>query len=242
MKQKKLPYFPLYPSDFLGDTGRLNAEKFGVYVRLLYNSWIEPLDNDIDELVEMVHSDIETTEKVLNRYFELVDGVWENPRLERERVKATLQHSKRVEAGRKGGNAKAMLDQSYPNDTSPALATQNSEPKEQRIELKAQNLELIRNIVSYLNSKLGSSFKHQTPATQTAIRARLNDGFTGDDIKTVIDSRVSAWKDDPKMAQYLRPLTLFGTKFESYLQSALHPVDQEPVDKLKQTTIKDLQR
>ncbi len=46
----------------------------------------------------------------------------------------------------------------------------------------------------------------------------MRDGFSVDDIKSVIEHKVGEWKDDPKMSEYLRPSTLFGNKFESYLQ------------------------
>jgi len=36
----------------------------------------------------------------------------------------------------------------------------------------------------------------------------------------VIEGRIAAWSGDAKMVEYLRPQTLFGTKFESYLQAA----------------------
>ena len=46
----------------------------------------------------------------------------------------------------------------------------------------------------------------------------MNDGFTVDDFKAVIDKKAKEWKGT-EMAQYLRPETLFGTKFESYLNA-----------------------
>jgi uncharacterized phage protein (TIGR02220 family) len=52
------------------------------------------------------------------------------------------------------------------------------------------------------------------------VRARVRDGFTLDDFKAVIDAKVAQWGEDEKMAEYLRPETLFGTKFEGYLQNA----------------------
>ena len=49
------------------------------------------------------------------------------------------------------------------------------------------------------------------------IKARSNEGFEVEDFKRVIDNKVASWGKDPKMSQYLRPNTLFGTKFEAYL-------------------------
>lgn len=77
-----------------------------------------------------------------------------------------------------------------------------------------------REIVEYLNRKTGKNFKYSTDATQTKIRARIREGFTKEDFFAVIDNRCAEWKTDETMSVYLRPETLFGTKFESYLQAA----------------------
>ena len=74
-----------------------------------------------------------------------------------------------------------------------------------------------REIVDYLNEKTGSKYKHTTQSTKNGIKARYNEGFKLDDFKRVIDIKTSQWLYDTKMKQYLRPQTLFGTKFEAYL-------------------------
>lgn len=73
-----------------------------------------------------------------------------------------------------------------------------------------------KEIIDYLNAKAGTNFKHSSADTQKHIRARCDNGFTLDDFKTVIDKKVSEWKGTD-MAKYIRPSTLFGTKFEGYL-------------------------
>ncbi|MEB8713164.1 MULTISPECIES: conserved phage C-terminal domain-containing protein [unclassified Bacillus cereus group] len=72
-------------------------------------------------------------------------------------------------------------------------------------------------IISYLNEKVGKSFKHKTAKTRSLIKARFKDGFTIDDFKQIIDIKAAQWLNDSHMNQYLRPETLFGTKFEGYL-------------------------
>lgn len=76
-------------------------------------------------------------------------------------------------------------------------------------------------ILDYLNGKVGTSYRASSKATQRLIKARSNEGFEVEDFKKVIDIKVAAWKDDPKMSQYLRPATLFGTKFEAYLNEPM---------------------
>lgn len=74
----------------------------------------------------------------------------------------------------------------------------------------------IKIIIDYLNSATSSNYRYQSKSTQRLIKARLNDGFTVDDFKAVIDKKVAEWKGT-EMEKYIRPETLFGTKFESYL-------------------------
>lgn len=75
----------------------------------------------------------------------------------------------------------------------------------------------IKEIVDYLNYICGTNYKSTTKATTESIKSRLKEGFTVDDFKTVIDKKFNEWGNDPKMVQYLRPQTLFGSKFEGYL-------------------------
>ena len=75
----------------------------------------------------------------------------------------------------------------------------------------------VKEIVEYLNSAIGSHYKPSVEKTRTFIRARLREGFTVDDFKTVIDKKTKAWLGNREMQKFLRPETLFGTKFEGYL-------------------------
>ena len=74
-------------------------------------------------------------------------------------------------------------------------------------------------IISYLNEKTESMYKASTKKTQSCVKARLAEGFTVEDFKTVIDKKCAEWIGDEKMEKYLRPETLFGTKFEGYLNA-----------------------
>lgn len=73
-------------------------------------------------------------------------------------------------------------------------------------------------IVDYLNEKASTNYKHTTKKTRESIHARLAEGFTVEDFKTVIDKKCAEWTGT-EFEQYLRPSTLFGTKFEGYLNA-----------------------
>lgn len=88
-----------------------------------------------------------------------------------------------------------------------------------------------KEIVDYLNLKTSKSYKHSTSKTKSLIKARWNEGFRVDDFKKVIDNKCFEWIGDPGMAKYLRPETLFGTKFEGYLnENNVVPQTQEEKD------------
>ena len=72
-------------------------------------------------------------------------------------------------------------------------------------------------VIDYLNQTVGTHYKTSSKKTRDLIRARANEGFSLEEFKTVIDKKAAEWKDDPKMCKFLRPETLFGTKFEGYL-------------------------
>lgn len=83
-------------------------------------------------------------------------------------------------------------------------------------------------IVDHLNQRAGTHYKATTTNTRKLIKARLKEGFTVDEIKLVIDKKCAEWLNNPSMREYLRPETLFGNKFEGYLNAksrnqAIHP-------------------
>lgn len=74
-------------------------------------------------------------------------------------------------------------------------------------------------IVAHLNQRAGTHYKATTAITRKLIKARLKEGFTVDEFKMVIDKKCAEWLNNRDMAKYLRPETLFGPKFESYLNA-----------------------
>lgn len=110
-----------------------------------------------------------------------------------------------------------------PTDNGTLLNTNNTNKKETLNKkntkeiLSSSHSTAAHEIVDYLNSKIGTHYRATTRKTQSLIKARMNEGFTVDDFKKVIDNKSTEWGKDSKMSKYLRPETLFGTKFESYL-------------------------
>lgn len=78
----------------------------------------------------------------------------------------------------------------------------------------------IAEIIAYLNQKAGTNYRVSTASTVKHVSARLKEGYSVDDFRKVIDSKCGQWLKDETMKKYIRPETLFGQKFESYLQDA----------------------
>lgn len=83
-----------------------------------------------------------------------------------------------------------------------------------------QSEKQIDEIVDYLNKVSGKQFRKTTKNTRSKVRARMAEGFSVDDFKSVIDVKSKQWLNDGQMEKYLRPETLFGNRFESYLNEA----------------------
>ena len=84
-----------------------------------------------------------------------------------------------------------------------------------------ENIKEIDEVVNHLNEKAGTKYKSSSKNTTKHIKARLNDGYTLEDFKTVIDKKCSEWLNTD-MEKYLCPDTLFGSKFEKYLNQKIN--------------------
>lgn len=91
----------------------------------------------------------------------------------------------------------------------------------------------ISEIINYLNEMTGQKYKTSSKKTKGLIRARMNEGFKVDDFKTVIYKKTKEWRYTEQQ-KYLRPETLFGTKFESYLNQLDTPSRTQEYDAIEE--------
>lgn len=77
----------------------------------------------------------------------------------------------------------------------------------------------LKEIIDYLNLKTHSKYTYTAYNTVRHINARIREGYTIEEFKKVIDSKWEEWGYTER-EQYIRPETLFGSKFEGYLQYA----------------------
>ena len=82
-----------------------------------------------------------------------------------------------------------------------------------------------KNVIDYLNQKIGTQYKSTTRKTKELIQARLSEGFTEQDFFTVIDKKYREWKGT-EWEKFVRPETLFSNKFEGYLNQKNNKQDK----------------
>lgn len=191
----------------------LISEKWGVVFKSLPDEKAGQLIKAIYEIRENPNYQME--DPVLTAIFELMkDFIIENERKYQEKCE-------KMAANGKIKKPKESID----SKSKQLLPKEN---KEDQIE-SDNSLSLsysIKEIIDYLNLKTGKSFRASSKTTKEHINARLSEGFTVDDFKRVIDHKTEQWLNDAKMSEYLRPETLFCSKFESYLQSAPKPKNE----------------
>lgn len=87
-----------------------------------------------------------------------------------------------------------------------------------KVERDSAKMEFIKQVIDYLNEKTDKRFSYKSAICKNHISARYDEGHTNiEEYKKVIDIKCLEWKNNATMEIYLRPQTLFGTKFEVYL-------------------------
>ena len=171
-------------------------------------------------------------------------------RKDKERIDKELIN-KNISCGTAAQPAAAAAEQT---EISVVVEVSKSESRNEQASSKAKSKKSIDKavyeaIVAHLNAKAHTNYKATTESTRRLINARLAEGHSVEDFKTVIDRKCAEWLGSG-MAQYLRPQTLFGTKFESYLnapdyignnaQSRQQGSQQPPVQRDYSTNMIDL--
>ena len=91
----------------------------------------------------------------------------------------------------------------------------NSDSDTESSELDVWSLSL--SVLSHLNESAGTSYRTDKAEYVKLISELAHKGYTADQMRSVIDKKCADWLGDAKFEQYLRPSTLFGPKFEQYL-------------------------
>ena len=85
--------------------------------------------------------------------------------------------------------------------------------------LKSETDNLIAQVVDYLNLQTGKKYRKNSKHCKLIADRAAESDYTLQDFKTAIDNQIVAWGDDVKMKKYIQPSTLFGNKFDQYLNN-----------------------
>lgn len=99
------------------------------------------------------------------------------------------------------------------SDEDPAKVMEKKEKEDKYAEERKE-------IINYLNLVCNSRYRPGSQGSKGHINARLREGYTVDDFKSVIDKKHKEWTGTD-MERFLTPDTLFGTKFEKYVNQTV---------------------
>ena len=215
------PAFQIYAADIYVDTNEWTCEEVGAYTRLLMSEWVNgDLPSDPKRLARIAGLDLKRFQKVypqlMRKFQNNGNDRLINIRLEETRLKQSKYREKQsLRASSRWAKRNAVEDAAI---DAVAEATHVPDGCSSSSSLKNKDiLSSIKEIISFLNEKSGKNFSCKTKATIAHIKARLAEGRTIEEFKKVITIKCEKWMPDPKMNDYIRPETLFGAKFESYL-------------------------
>lgn len=175
----------------------------------------EGLSNeDAGKLIKGIFKYVNTGESELESYLKVIFIPIKNDIDKNEERYEIVCERNRLN-GKKGGRPKKEKeDKTQNNPKNPNGYFGN--PKKPINHNHISYITIHNNIINYLNNKLNTKYKSNTKSTKEKINARLNEGYVLDDFIAVIDKKTNEWLGT-EMEKYLRPETLFGNKFESYL-------------------------
>lgn len=116
------------------------------------------------------------------------------------------------------GSTTVVLQEDYRLKEIEEKGKEKKRREEKEPDGSAHESSLIKQIIDYLNLKCDTAYKSSSELNKRHINARVNEGYKLEDFKEVIDKKVGEWKGT-EYEKFLRPETLFGSKFESYLNA-----------------------
>lgn len=223
----KDPAFLFYPGDWLGGTQLFTRAHKGAYMDILMAQYANG-HLPIDDIKALLGSDFDTMwEQRLKSKFKIDEnGLFYNEKLEK-----TMEDRKRFTASRienlNGKKKEKNHTASHMEDhTDARMENVNESVNENKKENDPENKKgsprkfetEVAEVIAELNTLASRSFNPASKVCYSHISARLKEGHSVEDLKKVIQLKVYAWRNDPKMKGYIRPSTLFSLEnFEDYI-------------------------
>jgi len=156
-------------------------------------------------------------------------------RLDKNRKNWEKTRNERIKSGRKGGLAKqananfakqneqTVANVAVSDNVRDSVSVNDIKNSVNNIKNKASPSDAVITILEDLNKRTKSKkgFSPLAQCNQNLIKARMSEGFTVENFITVNEKKVKQWLHDPEMSKYLRPATLYGNKFDGYLNEVV---------------------
>jgi uncharacterized phage protein (TIGR02220 family) len=217
----KDPAILFYTSDFLRGTEYFSLLERGQYITLLCNQH----QSGHIPLGHMTTICGSSESQVFKKFVVDENGLYFNERMEKEIIKRKSFCESRA-------NNKSGVNQ-YTKKNGHTTSHMTGHMVGHMVnENENENRDIIKDVIEYLNSKIKSQYKYNNKKTQAFINARIKESYKQEDFKKVIDKKSAEWIGT-EMEKFLRPETLFGTKFESYLNQQINKEDSNGKTKYK---------
>ena len=219
-------YYQHNIGDYRRDTSHLSLLEHGIYRQLLDWYYLDEKEIPKETQVVMRRLSARTQDEqnavqiILKEFFVEGEAGWKHKRCDVEIAHYQEKADKNRSNGKLGGRPKkTQVDMCGFQDEKPNESEHNLNHKpitnNQSLTTLSGKPDAVK-ILEHLNQKAGRKFK-PVKATITAITARLKE-HSFDELIAVIDDKCAKWRTDEKMAEYLRPDTLFNaTKCASYV-------------------------
>lgn len=216
----KVPYIPLYIGDWEQDTNCISPLAEFALLKLTFKLFKSEkkgvIVTNFNTLSILFKSDLPKTKEIFNELYE--NNILNFEFIEDDKIRIISRRMVRE------GNLSEIRSNSGKEGGRGNKAKQKQTKSKTKAKVKQipeyDNDNNILLIVKYLNEKTQKNFSEKSAIAIRNISARLKDGFQVSDFQTVINTKVQQWIDDQKMCKYLNPETLFGNKFEIYLNEA----------------------
>jgi len=209
---KELPYFRFTCQEW--DAGDISLESDsvkGIYISICSYYWIKNCSVLYQKLIKKFPKKIQKIKYLIENDIIKIDGDYiKIIFLDLQLAEITDKHNKLSSAGKRGVEIREAKKH---GTLKPPLSNKDKDKDND----KEKDKDNIKAIVNCLNLNTHQNFRWQTLSTQKLIRARIKEGFNLKSFFVVIEKKSLEWMGDLKMRPYLRPETLFGGKFEGYL-------------------------
>lgn len=229
----KDPAFLFYPGDWMGGTSLMNRYEKGCYMDLLMAQFHNGHLSIDDIKILLGDADYEKYWPRLSKKFKIdSDGMYYNERLEEEKNKRSGYTESRRVNRKKSEENKHMSDHMTNHMNEHMIQHMENENENRNKDIKEKGVqgekptaaekrqELAKEMLAYLNLKSGRNQDTENKNAVNRVVKILASGVTPDQIMAAVDEKVRQWAGT-EMALYLRNETIFGPKFNTYLDEAL---------------------